>query len=345
MSSAGITSTVFGSTGFIARYIVQRLARIGAECVVPYRGDGMNTRHLKPMGDLGKVTPLPVDFSDIDTLRKTVIRSNVIINCIGNQHTTVNYTYDDTHVKCVHRICKVAAETGQVKRFIHFSALGADINSPSAFLRSKAHGEQVVRDFFPQAIILRPSSVYGEEDKFLNRQADIINWMPFVPIVGQGQQMIQPVSVHDVAMAVLAAVVDSNAPGRIFELGGPDVMTRRDLVNWVAAEIKNGPTVVLPLPQKICRLYAQVLAKVFPISWRMLSPDHVDQMSHDQLVSQEAMEGTHNMGTFDHLGITPVSMTLEGRGVLLRHIGQRQGGTSFELPKGDPRRAWIRQAW
>lgn len=301
----------------------------------------MNTRHLRPMGDLGKVTPLPVDFTEVDTLKKSVIRSNVIINLVGNMHNTTNYTYDDTHVKTVHRICKVVAEAGQVKRFIHFSALGADINSSSAFLRSKALGEQVVRDFFPQAIILRPAPIYGDEDQFLNRMADLINHSPFVPVVGQGSQKLQPVSVNDVALAVLNVIVDSKAPGQTYELAGPDVISRMDLIHWVAHEIQHGITVTLPLSKPVCRVFAQVLEKVVPISWRLLNPDQVDQSSIDLVVSKDAMRNLNGLGAFEHLAVSPVSMAQEGRGVLLRHKGARGGGNSFELPRGDERRNWI----
>jgi len=141
---SGITATCFGATGFLGNYVVQKLARVGSDCIVPYRGDGLNTRHLKIMGDLGKVVPLPVDFADASTLKNTVARSNVVINMVGGLGQTRNYSYHDTNVKIVHRICKVADESNTVKRFIHISALGADLKSPSALLRAKAEGEAVL---------------------------------------------------------------------------------------------------------------------------------------------------------------------------------------------------------
>lgn len=336
-SVLGLTTTIFGANGFVGRYVVNRLARVGSECIIPYRGDGMNVRHLKLMGDLGKVIPLPVDFRDEESLRSSVARSNVVVNLLGNIHETVNYSYDDTHVKCVHRACKVAAEAGTVKRFIHVSALGADINSSSAFLRSKALGEEVVRDFFPQATILRPAPIFGDEDQFLNRMADLVNFSPMVPVIGLGEQKIQPIFVEDVAQAIVSAVVDADAPGRIYELGGPETFTKKQIIEWIAREIgREDETIIVPLSKRMCRLYARVLT-LLPTSWRLLTPDQVDQMEMEMVL--EIKKGIYGLSD---LGIKPVSISHEGKHVLMRHKGDRDG-PQFNLPKGDKRAQWLRE--
>jgi NADH dehydrogenase (ubiquinone) 1 alpha subcomplex subunit 9 len=204
-SVSGITATVFGAYGFLGRYVVNRLGRIGSQCVIPYRGDGMNTRHLKVMGDLGQMVFLPIDLTDEESIRYAVRNSNVVINMIGANMETNNYSYHDVNVKVTHRIAKICAEAGGVQRFIHVSAAGADKNAKSKFLQTKAEGEEVVKGFFPEATIIRPCSMYGDEDKFFNNIANMLNFFPVVPLVGTGEQKLQPIFVQDVAQVPSAA--------------------------------------------------------------------------------------------------------------------------------------------
>lgn len=238
----------------------------------------MNMRHLKVMGDLGQVVLLPMDLTDLDSIRHAVKRSDLIINLIGNSHQTVNYSFHDTHVKCLHRIAKICKEAGTVKKFIHVSALKADLNSPSEFLRTKAEGEHVVREFFPNATIMRPAPVFGPEDHFLNSYADLINFFPLVPLINNGEQTLQPIHYQDVAQAIVNATVNSDAPGATYELGGPDILTRKQLVDFIADDIIRPDTLSIPLPENIAKLYARAIEKFLPIAWRALSP--VNAHSH-----------------------------------------------------------------
>lgn len=315
-SVSGVTATVFGCNGFIGRYVVNRLGRIGSQVVLPYRGDGMNTRHLKPMGDLGQMVFLPIDMTDEDSIRNAVKNSNVVINLIGSQHETNNYSYHDVNVKVIHRIAKIAKEAGGVKRFIHVSACGADINATSKFLATKAEGEQVVKDYFPEATIIRPTQIYGDEDKYLNRIADMLNFFPIVPLVGSGDQKVQPIYVQDVAQCIVNAMVNSDAPGKTYTLGGPEVMTKREIIAFVTNEIaRRGDTTVMELPPKAVRLYAKACT-MLPIDWRLVSPDDVDQCEADVTVPNRVL------GCED-LGLTPASMEKEAGYGLIRHRGDR----------------------
>ena len=328
---SGITATCFGATGFVGNYVVQRLARVGSDCIVPYRGDGLDTRHLKIMGDLGKVVPLPVDFTKPETLRNTVARSNVVINMIGGIGETRNYSYHDTNVKVVHRLCKAVAESHSVKRFIHVSALGADLKSPSALLRAKAEGELVVKDFFPHATILRPANIFGEEDSFLNLLAQFINASWLVPMLGDGGQRLQPIYAADVATAIVAACVDSGAPGRTFELGGPDVFTKKELLQWISENIylPADETMLMPMNKTLCKLFAQFMQLIPNRYLRLMTPDQVDQAAVDLVVSKGAL-------TIADLGVKPFRLQDIGPSVLLNH-GMNRNPKNWNLTKGDPR--------
>jgi len=283
------------------------------------------------MGDIGKITPVPVDFARQETLQRAVGRSNVVINMIGGLGQTRNYSYHDTHVKVVHRLCKVVAEAPTVKRFIHLSALGADLKSPSAFLRAKAEGELVVKDFFPHATILRPAPMFGEEDQFLNLLAQFINASWLVPMLGDGSQTLQPIYAADVAQAVVAACVDSNAPGRTYELGGPDVLTKKQLLEWLSDHmyLPPGEVVLMPMNKTLCKVFAQLLQWVPNRNLRVLTPDQVDQASVNLVVSKGAL------GVAD-LGVAPFRLRDIGPSVLLNHTMNRNP-KSWDLPKGDPR--------
>jgi len=333
-SISGITATCFGATGFVGRYVVAKLGKCGSNCIIPYRGTGLNTRHLKLMGDLGKVVPLPVDFREEESLRQTVLRSNVVINMLGTAYETNNYSYDDVNVKCVHRLCTAAAESGTVKRFIHFSALGADLKSPSALLRSKAVGESVVRDYFPHATILRPAPIFGDEDRFLNVMAAYVAGSIVVPELANGEQKVQPIYVQDVAQAAVSACVDPDAPGRIYELGGPDVLTRREILQWVVKNLdREDEAVVLPMPKVLCKGLATVLKYSWKRDWKHITPDMVDQFEIPFVVNPAALK-------LEDLGVESGSLDEYGHYPLLFYRGSKDIKIHV-LPKGDPRVTWL----
>lgn len=144
-SVSGIVATVFGGSGMLGRFVVNHLGRIGSQVITPYRSaDGMNVRHLKLAGDLGQIVPIPFDMADMDSIRRCVAKSNVVINCIGLRHETVHYSFDDVHAKIAYRLAQVSKAVG-VERFIQISAVGADPKSGSKYFQSKAMGEQNVR--------------------------------------------------------------------------------------------------------------------------------------------------------------------------------------------------------
>ncbi|XP_066488431.1 NADH dehydrogenase [ubiquinone] 1 alpha subcomplex subunit 9, mitochondrial [Tiliqua scincoides] len=171
-SVSGVVATVFGATGFLGRYVVNRLGRIGSQVIIPYRCDQYDIMYLRPMGDLGQLLFMEWNARDSDSIRRALQYSNVVINLVGKEFETRNTKYEDVFVNIPREIAKLSREAG-VEKFIHISHLNASMKSPSKYLRNKAAGEIVVREEFPDAIIMKPSEMFGREDRFLNHFASM----------------------------------------------------------------------------------------------------------------------------------------------------------------------------
>jgi len=321
-SVSGLVATVFGGSGFIAPYIVNRLGRTGSQVIAPYRCDGMNLRKLKQMGDLGQIVMVPYSMSDEKSIERAVSRSSVVINTIGKWAETRAYTYEDTHVKCTYRLAKVAAEAG-VRRFIHISSVAVDKNHKSSWLRTKAEGEEIVRSFFPDATIIRLCPVYGDEDLTLNRIASVLNAFPIFPLINDGQWKVQPVFVNDVANAVLACVLDNDTAGKTFEIGGDKAVSFKQLVKMVAEIIFREPNFVnwnVALARAYLRLRNRYdRTPTFPT-------DLLDQMSSDFVVSPST--AARRVYTLADLDLKPSPLDLTMRAYLVRFRQHRDSASS-----------------
>lgn len=189
--------------------------------IVPHRlHDEDSTRHLKLMGDLGMINAIPFHARDPDSIARAVEQSDVVINLLGKQYKTRNFDFVGANVEAVSNIAKVCKEVG-VPKFIHVSALAASEGSESEWLRCKAMGEAQVRNYYPDATILRPNVIFGEEDDFLNLMAKWTKIFGMIPIHGNGDNKLQPVYVDDVAECVRAAVFENAHVGKTYELSGP----------------------------------------------------------------------------------------------------------------------------
>lgn len=205
------------------------MAGSGTQCVVPYRGDDMEWRHLKVMGDLGIVAPMPFSPKDIDSVRRAVEGSDIVINLIGKDWETshylpwlINSSFEDCNVKIPEMIAKVAVEQGATC-LVHLSALGADPHGLSTWARTKAAGEEAVRAAAPGATIIRPSDVFGPEDRFLNMFANLHAKLPRVPLVEGGTSRVQPLFVQDLAQAVFKVAMSEDPEfmlGQTYDLAG-----------------------------------------------------------------------------------------------------------------------------
>jgi uncharacterized protein YbjT (DUF2867 family) len=226
--------TILGGSGFIGRYVVKRLAATGAVIAVVSR-HASSAGFLRPMGDVGQIALINADVTDRTLLAAAVEGADAVVSAAGILYERDKQRFDAVHHRGPALLATLAKAAG-AKRFIHLSAIGADPAAPAAYARSKAAGEAAVRDAFPGATILRPSIVFGPEDDFFNRFAAMAQFLPALPLIGGGHTRFQPVYVGDVADAVSAALMRADAVGATFELGGPRVLSFKELMELVLRE-------------------------------------------------------------------------------------------------------------
>ncbi|HEX5317916.1 MAG TPA: complex I NDUFA9 subunit family protein [Stellaceae bacterium] len=283
---------VLGGSGFIGRYVVKRLAARGNAVAVGSR-DAERARFLRPMGDPGQVALVNVAIDDEAVLPAFLDGSDAVVNTVGILRERGRQRFDRVHHTAPARLARLAREAG-VERFVHFSALGADPRSTSAYLRSKAAGEQAILDAFPTATILRPSVVFGPEDQFFNKFAAMAMLLPALPLIGGGETRFQPVYVADVANAVLACLDDPATAARTYELGGPRVYTFKALMELLLAEIRR-KRLLIDLPFFLASLQARLMA-LLPNP--PITPDQVEMLKSDNIVATGALG-------FSALGLVP----------------------------------------
>ena len=309
-------ATIFGGSGFIGRYVVKRLAQQGFIVRVPSRQPEA-ALFLKPMGAVGQIVPLFASIGNEATVHRAVEGAEVVVNLVGALTESGAASFQAVHTEGSERIARLAA-AGGVGHLIQISAIGADPNSPSRYASSKGRAEAAVLAAFPQATILRPSLVFGIEDKFFNRFAEIARLSPFMPVIS-GDTKMQPVYVCDVADAVMAARASAAAQGKVFELGGPRVWTFREILAYILKATRRERRLV-DIPMGIARLQASVLQHV---PGKPLTPDQLLMLSSDNIVSPGAS------GLSD-LGITPTPVELVVPGFLTRF--QPGGGRRPTIP-------------
>lgn len=305
-SVSGIQATVFGATGMLGRPTVNKLGRMGSQVVIPYRSDEHDTRHLKVMGDYGQIVMVPYHLKDIPSVEHVVKEANVVVNLMGQQWRTFNFTLQQANVEGVRAIATAAKEAG-VERFIHISSLSAKLDSKSDFAKSKAEGEAVVKEIYPDATILRPGSMYASEDRFLSRIAGQAKAMPAFPLINGAEAKRTPIYVDDVAEAIAVCLRDSATVGKTYELGGPSVYTLAEVYELIFEAIGKRPFTV-PVPHQIMAIQGRI-AQYLPTS--PLTQDEVYLALEDEVVADGAL-------TTADLGIEPVSLEDKIAKLLLR---------------------------
>ncbi|XP_063053173.1 NADH dehydrogenase [ubiquinone] 1 alpha subcomplex subunit 9, mitochondrial [Engraulis encrasicolus] len=312
-SASGISATVFGATGFLGRYVVNRLGRIGSQIVIPHRCDQYDLMYLRPMGDLGQIMFMEWDARDKESIKEAIAHSNVVINLIGEEWETRNYRFEDVFVNIPQQIAKACREAG-VSKFVHVSHLNADIRSPSKYLRNKAVGELAVRDEFPDAIIMKPTEYFGREDRFFNHYANMRWFGKGVPLIAMGKKTVkQPVHVVDVAKAIVNAIKDPEAVGKTYALVGPNRYLLHDLVEYIYA-IAHRPFVAYPMPRVLFHLIAGFFEKTPFEPW--ITRDKIDRF-HTTDMKFPGLPG------LEDLGITPATVEQKAIEVLRRHRRSR----------------------
>lgn len=272
--------TIFGGSGFIGRHLVQRLAQRGWGVRVAVR-DPEAAQFLKPLGGTAQIVPRKANVTVPAEVEAAVAGASAVINLVGILYERGQRTFQRIHVDAAATVAK-AAKTAGVERLVQMSAIGADPDSPAAYGRTKAAGEQAVRDAFPAATVLRPSVVFGPEDDFFNRFAVLARFLPALPVFDVS---FQPVYVGDVADAVDAVLENPGTVGKTYELGGPRVIPFRELMQIVLRET-NRRRWLLPLPLAVAELEALFL-ELLPVP--PLTRDQVKLLSRDNVVDKNAL--------------------------------------------------------
>ncbi|KAF4983817.1 hypothetical protein FZEAL_854 [Fusarium zealandicum] len=291
-SLGGHTATVFGATGQLGRYIVNRLARQGCTVVVPYREE-MTKRHLKVTGDLGRVVFIEHDLRNTPSIEASVRHSDVVFNLIGRDYPTKNFSLEDVHVESTERIVEAVAKY-DVDRYIHVSSHSANSKSASEFYRTKGRSEEIARSLFPETTIVRPAPLFGFEDNLLLKLAGVTNLFTS----NNMQEKFWPVHSIDVGAALEKIFYDDTTAGQTFELYGPKQYSMREIANMVDKEIYKERRHV-NVPKAILKPVAEILNKV--LWWHTLSADEIEREFMDQVIDPEAK-------TFKDLGIEPADI-------------------------------------
>lgn len=265
---SGHVVTVFGCTGFLGRYLVSKLAKIGTQVIVPYR-DEDEKRHLKPMGDLGQIVPMEWDIRNEKQIEECLRHSDIVYNLVGRDYETKNFDYSSVHVSGAERIASVAAKAG-VPRLVHVSHLNAAHNSTSQFYRTKAEGEDRVKAAFPDATIIRPASMFGYEDKLLNNMAIWPIWWK----LNHGETKIRPVHVMDVAQGLANILSAPKISAGTLSLPGPSTLTYEYLLELVRSVTFNPPSSAPVVPKSIALALAKIGQNVW---WPAISPDEIER--------------------------------------------------------------------
>jgi len=286
---------VFGGSGFVGRHMVKALARTGARIRVAVRRPN-EAMFLLPAGNVGQIQLFAANVRDDASVAEAVKGADVVINLVGLLHQSGRQKFGAVQAEGAGRIAKAAKAAG-VKRFIQMSAIGADKNARSSYARSKAEGEAAVRDAFPDATIMRPSIIFGPEDNFFNRFAWMASLSPILPLIGGGKTKFQPAYVSDIAEAAVRILDNPHWAGKTFELGGPEVMSFKDLLKLIC-EITHRQRILMPIPFVLASLQAMFL---------QLLPNPMLTMDQVRLLKTDNVVGSEGVCTFKDLSIAPVS--------------------------------------
>jgi NADH dehydrogenase len=287
--------TVYGGSGFLGRHVVRALAKRHYRIRVAVRRPEL-AGFLQPLGRVGQIHAVQTNVRHAQSVDLAARDARILINLVGILFERGRQRFDAVHTYGAEQVALAASAHGA--RMVHVSAIGADADSPSIYGRSKGHAEQLVLAAQPSTTIMRPSIIFGPEDDFFNRFAALARMSPALPLIGGGLTRFQPVFVGDVAAAIADAVDGKTRTGTVYELGGPDVRTFKELMQFVLATIER-KRLLLSLPFFAARLQAMVLQY---LPKPMLTPDQVELLRRDNVVSEAARaEGR----TLQGLGIDP----------------------------------------
>ncbi|CAA9962096.1 hypothetical protein HRS9122_03754 [Pyrenophora teres f. teres] len=311
-SLGGYTATVFGATGFLGRYIVNRLARSGCTVIIPFREE-MAKRHLKVAGDLGRVVFMEMDLRNTASIEESVRHSDIVYNLIGRDYPTKNFDLEDVHVAGTERIADAVAKY-DIDRFVQVSSHSAHPESESEFYRTKARGEIVARSIYPETTIVRPAPMFGFEDRFLHRLASPSN----IITANNLQERSRPVHVIDVGMALERMLHDDTTAAQTYELYGPTEYSMAEVRELVEKETMH-PKRHINIPKRILKPLAHYANKL--LWWPITSADEVEREFIDQIIDKNAK-------TFKDLDIEPVEL----KALTFDYLKGYRSSSYYDLP-------------
>jgi uncharacterized protein YbjT (DUF2867 family) len=294
-STSDTLVTVYGGSGFLGRHVVRALAKRGYRIRVAVRRPEL-AGHLQPLGRVGQIHAVQTNLRNAASVEAAARDAHVLINLVGILFERGRQRFDAVHTYGAEQVALAASAHGA--GLVHVSAIGADENSPAHYGRSKAQAEKLVLAAQPQAIIMRPSIMFGPEDDFFNRFAALARVSPALPLIGGGHTKFQPAFVGDVAQAIVNAVDGKLKAGTVYELGGPEVRTFKQLMEFVLATIER-KRLLVPIPFFVAKMQASLL-QFMPKP--LLTPDQVALLRSDNVVSDAAITDGR---TLPGIGIEP----------------------------------------
>lgn len=274
--------TIFGGSGFVGRHLVRVLAKAGWRVRVAVRRPDL-AGHLQPLGGVGQIHAVQANVRNRASIARAIAGADAVVNLVGILAESGRNKFATVQAQGARFIAEEAAKAG-ITNFVQLSAIGADASSPSEYARTKAAGEAAVLAAIPSAVILRPSIIFGPEDQFFNRFADMARFSPALPLIGGGETKFQPVYVGDVALAAQAALEGRAKPGSVYELGGPEVRSFKALISYILT-LTNRSRLPLPLPFPVAKLLASVLEC---LPGKLLTVDQIELLEQDNIVSAAA---------------------------------------------------------
>jgi len=303
---------IFGAGGFIGKHLMRELTKLDYRIKVATRSPYLKG-YLKTQGNPGQIELFETNIFDLDSIKEVLNNCNFVINLVGILYETRKQKFDAVHSYFPDLLSKACSELG-IEKLIHVSALGIKEKHPSKYMQSKLEGENKIRENFSGSKILRPSVIFGQEDKFFNTFAQIAQFSPMLPLIGGGKTKFAPIYVGDVAKAIVRALEINNSESEIYELGGPKEYSFKELMKILLTEIKKKRFLV-SIPWELARFQSYFL-QMLPNP--LLTPDQVELLKHSNVV-------TGNHPTLKDLGITGTEI----QNILPKYIYRFRSGGQF----------------
>jgi len=303
---------IFGAGGFLGKHLMRQLTKLGYRVKVATRNPYLKG-YLKPLGNPGQIELFKTNIFNLEDVRQILKDCDFAINLVGILYETRKQKFNQIHSQFPHLLSNLCSEIG-IKNLVHISALGVAERHNSLYMQSKLQGEKNIQNNFKPSVILRPSIVFGPEDKFFNTFASIAQFSPGLPLVGGGKTKFAPIYVGDVAKAIVKAIDLNNSEPQIYELGGPENYSFKELMKILLTEIKK-KRFLIPIPFGIAKFQSYFL-QMMPNP--LLTPDQVELLKYNNIVSGEHL-------TLKDLGITGTPI----QSILPKYIYRFKTGGQF----------------